>query len=135
MIKKVIATIAVLIVLCSLSACSVETYEDGYEDGYADGYFDAESEMACIAEEEFYDGYDFGYDDGHDDVLDIIERAEDHVRDQTGWSVYEAWSNISVYNDGVDPYGHPLPTREEYLQSIETLVLFCEYLDNEGLLG
>ena len=131
--KKVIATLAVLIALCSLPACSVKTYEDGYEDGYVDGYLDAEFEMEYLADEEFHEGYDIGYDDGHDDVYYVIEEAEDYARNQTGWSVYEAWNNISIYNDGVDPYGYTLPTEEEYLQSIETLVIFCEYLDNAGI--
>ena len=76
MIKKVIATIAVLIVLCSLSACSVETYEDGYEDGYTDGYDegwnegfdDGYDERSFWSDTEDSDaGYDAGYEDGYAD--------------------------------------------------------------------
>lgn len=133
--KKVIVIIAVLIALCSLSACDIETYDDGYEDGYSDGYSDAEFEMEYLMEEEFLDGYDIGYDDGYGEVFNAIEDAADYARDQTGWSVYEAWSNISLYQEGVHPYGYDIPTEEEYLQSIETLVLFCEYLNNAGFGG
>ena len=54
-----------LILLCSLSACTQEAYEAGYEDGYSDGCSDAEIEMQSILEEEFLDGYDWGYDEGY----------------------------------------------------------------------
>ena len=131
--------IVFFIALCSLSACSKGTYEDGYEDGYNDGYSDAEFEMECLFEEEFLDGYDIGYDDGYDEgceeVHSAIDEAEHYARSKTGLSVYEAWNNISIYHDGVDPCGHPLPTKKEYLLSIETLVLFTEHLDNTGLVG
>lgn len=129
--KKLSAVIAIAMVLCLLSACNSKTYEDGYADGYAD----AEYEIGYLTEEKFFDGYEIGYDEGYDEVYDAILDATDYARERTGWSVYEAWSNISIYQDGVHPYGYELPTEEEYLQSIETLVIFCEHLDNAGLGG
>ena len=116
--------------LCILSCSYRGTYDDGYEDGYVDGYSDAESEMQYNIEDEFSKGYDRGCDDGYGEVYDAIEEAKEYARSQTGWSVYEAWNNIGIYNDGVHPFGYDLPTEEEYQQSIETLVLFCEYLDS-----
>lgn len=133
--KRISVIIAILIALCSLSACNSKTYEDGYNDGYNDGYSYAEYEMRYLAEEKFSDGYEIGCDEGYDDVYGAILDAMDYAREQTGWSVYEAWNNIGIYNDGVDPFGYALPTEEEYQQSIETLVLFCEYLDNAGYGG
>lgn len=129
--------------ICLLSCSHRGTYDDGYEDGYNDGYSDAEFEMEYLMEEEFFDGYDIGFDDGYDigfddgygEVYNAIEDASDYAREQTGWSVYEAWSNISIYKEGVHPYGYGLPTEEEYLQSIETLVLFCKHLDSSGFGG
>ena len=149
--KRFFATLVIFAMSICLLSCSQNRT---YEDGYADGYSDAESEVQCLMEEEFLDGYDIGYEDGHregrndssesydtgyeagySEVYDAIMDATDYARTQTGWSVYEAWNNISIYNDGVHPYGHALPTESEYLQCIETLVIFCEYLDNAGLGG
>ena len=133
--KKLTAIIAILIlVLCSLSACGKETYEDGYADGYADGHFDAEVEMEYLMED-FLDDYDNGYDDGYEEVYNAIEDASYYARRQTGWTVYEAWNNIRIYQEGVHPFGYELPTRAEYHQSVETLVLFCEHLDSAGFRG
>ena len=137
--KKFITIIASFaFVACLLSGCQIEGYNDGYDegydDGYNDGYSDAEFEIGYLSEE-FFDGYEAGYDDGYAEVYDAIEDASYYARAQTGWSVYEAWCNISIYQEGVHPYGYELPTEEEYLQSIETLVLFCEHLDNAGFGG
>lgn len=130
--KKFIAILASALLLMCLLSCSYRgTYDDGYEDGYDEGYFDA-----MIKFEDYYDrGYGNGYNEGSDDreydIRNSLEAAEDYARDQTGWSVYEAWNSIMIYHDGYDPDGFPLPTKEEYRQCVETLVLFCEYLDNE----
>lgn len=130
--KKLIAVIASFAIVVSLSSCN---HEGTYSGGYEDGYNDAEFEIGYLMEEEFLKGYEAGYDDGYDEVYDAISKATDYAREQTGWSVYEAWCNISIYQEGVHPYGYELPTEEEYLQSIETLVLFCEHLDNAGFGG
>lgn len=138
--KRFISILVLLsFAICLLSCNYKGAYEDGYADGYSDGYLDTESEMQYLMEEEFLDGYDIGYDDGFiegydyaktDFALRAIEDAEEYARNQTGWSVYEAWNNISIYQDGVHPYGYELPTEEEYNQSIDTLVYFCQYLDS-----
>ena len=129
--KKLAAVAILFFVLFSLSACGKGTYEDGYTDGYSDGYSDAKVEMEYLMEEECLEWYDMGYDE----VYDAIEDASYYARKQTGWSVYEAWNNIRIYQEGVHPYGYELPTRAEYHQSVETLVLFCEYLDSAGFGG
>ena len=49
-------------VLCSLSACTQETYEDGYEDGYADGFFEGQ-----------IDGYSEGIAEAQHDIAFMVE--------------------------------------------------------------
>lgn len=143
--KKLLIFLILLLVAVSLISCGgngyyEQGYEDGYAEGFAAGHLEAELELYDKRFEAGHDvAYDDGYYEGHDDGYDearlIIDMASEHAREQTGWSVYEAWNNIAIYHDGVDPHGHELPTEEEYRQSVETLVLFCEYLDNAGLGG
>ena len=134
--KKLIAVLVSLaFVVCLVSCGNIGTYDDGFEDGYDEGYLDAKLE--------FEDDYSHGYKDGCNEsycidsdaheynVQVVIEAAEDYAREHTGWSVYEAWNSIGIYHDGVDPDGFDLPTEEEYRQCVDTLVLYCEYLEGE----
>lgn len=119
--KKATAIIAVWIILCFLSACSMETYDDGYEDGYSDGYSDAE-------DEEFFDGYDIGYDDGKRDGSWLEEDAIDYVREHSDWHPEEAVEVIEAYQNN-EPFwrdGSP-PSYEEYLDAIDSLIYFYDY--------
>ncbi len=131
--KKFAVIIAILIfVLYPLSACDERTYDKGFEDGYAEGYFDSQSEH----QDDYSRGYDDGFTEGFwmgvdDHKSIIIEEAAEYARTKTGWSVYEAWNSIGIYHEGVDPDGFELPTEEEYRECVETLVLFCEYLEGE----
>ena len=128
--------VALFLAVCLLTSCGYNnTYENGYADGYNDGYSDAELNAQYTLDEAFSNGFDTGYDEGYDEVRDAIDKAADYAREQTGWSVYEAYCNISIYNDGVHPNGYALPTEEEYLESIDTLVYFCEHLENAGYGG
>ena len=54
MTKKVLATIAVLIVLCAIPVCAMKVYEYGYETGYEEGSSNG-----------YGAGYDFGRDAGY----------------------------------------------------------------------
>lgn len=129
--------IVALIILPFFVSDSHET--DDYEIGYDAGYSDARSKY----EDDYSRGYDDGYSEGycmgssdlfHEcELTDTVYKAYEYARDNTSWSVYEAWNNILIYHDGYDPYGYDLPTEAEYLQSIETLVYFCEYLDKLGI--
>lgn len=138
--KKSFTAFLILIASVFLISCSSNGYYDqGYEDGYAEGLFDGRLE----AELEFYDnrseaqyeaGYDEGFFDGkyygYEETLNEIYRASEYASSKTGWSIYEAYNNIMIYHDGVDPDGFPLPTKKEYIECVETLVYFSEYLDN-----
>lgn len=132
--KKLAVTIAILIfMLCSLSACGEGTYADGYDDGFEDGYSEGRWDALLEHEDDYIRGYEEGYDEGYDDskiefALNLIEEAESYARNKTGYSVYEAWNDILIYQDR--PEGFEVPTEEEYIQCVETLVYFCAYLDD-----
>ena len=119
--------VAALLISCGNNGYYDQGYEDGYAEGLSDGRLEAELELY---DKRFEAGYDIGYDDGCGEARLVIEAADDYARKQTGWSVYEAYNNIMIYHDGVDPDGFPLPTKEEYIECVETLVYFSEYLDN-----
>ena len=117
-----------------------EKYKEGYEAGRASVLETCGDRYDWEAYEDGVDsGYDIGYSDGledsekADDLAYDIEKAYDLAAEKTGMSVYEAWNNILLYHDGYDPLGYPLPTYEEYTQSIETLVCFCDYMDRIDL--
>jgi hypothetical protein len=134
--KKLTALFAILIVLCFLSSCAYETYEDGYADGYSDGYFDAETEMQYQLEEEFLDGYDWGYEEGYweaekeySDYGWLLEfDAMHYAREQTGWQPEEAWMIIEAYQNNESYYvDGSSPSEEDYLDAIDTLIYFYDY--------
>lgn len=127
--RKLTVLFATLMVLCSLSACSVETYEDGYRDGYSD----AEFEMGYLAEEEFQAGYDIGYDVGYYEAEKeysyygwLEDEAIHYARKYSEWSPEEAMWVIESYQSK-KPIDGTLPSYEEYLDAIESLYRFYEY--------
>ena len=69
-----------LLALCSLSACSEETYDDGFEDGYDMGYSDAQ----------------FKYED---DYFEGISRAQNAIE------VYLEDDMYHISHDIKDEYG------------------------------
>lgn len=134
--KRFVTTLVLFALsICLLSCSQGRTYEDGYEDGYADGYSTAESDMQYLMEEEFLDGYDIGYDDGYREAEDeyndygwLEDEAIHYVREYSEWSPEEAMSVIEAYQNN-EPFwqdGSP-PSREEYLDAIESLIRFYEY--------
>ena len=71
--KKLTLMIAILSLLCSFSACTVETYEDGFEDGHKAGYEEGYEEGRSKGYHAGYKlgrstGYDAGYFDGYRDA-------------------------------------------------------------------
>ena len=134
--KRFVTTLVLFALsICLLSCSQGRTYEDGYEDGYADGYSTAESDMQYLMEEEFLDGYDIGYDDGYREAEDeyndygwLEDEAIHYVREYSEGSPEEAMSVIEAYQNN-EPFwqdGSP-PSREEYLDAIESLIRFYEY--------
>ena len=130
---KKFATMSAVFLLSSvfflLSCGQVKTYDDGFEDGYSEGRLDAVLEF----QDDYARGYEDGYSEGYDDskiefALNLIEEAEDYAKDRTGYTLYEAWNDILIYNDRPD--GFDIPTEKEYRLCVETLVYFCAYLDD-----
>lgn len=141
--KRCLIAVFFTLLLCA-SACSGQPdYNDGWNDGWSDGYAAgveaAEFDHMLHEGEEYGKGYDDGYSAGYWDgssdhhvestLPAEIESAYDRACDKTGLSVYEAWNNILVYNDGGE-YNGITVSYQEYLQSVETLVWFCSFMDN-----
>lgn len=141
--KETIASICAASIVIALSACAAllgRSYSVKYEEGYEAG---RESVLETVDEDAFSRGYEYGYEEGYLDgssdfrhECDLsyeIEKAYDHARDNSEWSVYEAWNNILLYYGASNPYGFDIPTEEEFRQSVETLVEFCMYMDEIDL--
>lgn len=104
-----------------------EVREEIYLSGYDAGYSDADTD--------FFEGYDYGYDEGYNEGYDEgynegfsdmeweFEEAVDHARDYSEWHPEEAAMLIEEYQNGTGEY-----TEEEYLDAIESLYRFFEYL-------
>ena len=112
-----------------------------YMSGYASGRQAAIAQYDCSEcyenyESGYYDGYSIGYAEGKEDgwdgaeweVRNLLESAAGHARDMAGWSPEEAMWNIDIYRDGYDPDGFPIPTYQEYMDSLDTLYYFYQYL-------
>lgn len=111
--------IAFSFLLCSLTACTGKSYEDGYTDGYSE----AKAEMDFLLEEEFLDGYDFGYEDGYHEGID---RAQSSIESQLD---DELWS---LAHDIEDKYGiHP----EEAVQILSMYADVPEEVTEEDLIA
>lgn len=140
--KRFAAILALVILLLStLSSCTIEGYHDGYEEGYHDGYSDAKSEMQDIMEEECLDWYDIGYDDGYDDGsdegwMDNIQGPGRYLEDEavhyaawnSGMHPEDAWCIIEAYQNHQPYYDNgSMPSYQDYLDAIDSLIYFYEY--------
>lgn len=94
--KKLIAALAILVsVLCVLSSCRIENYDDGYAEGYDDGYFE---------------GFDFGYYEGIAEAQSFIEFVVDddlsalarNIESEYGLHPEDALQILSNYADVPD---------------------------------
>jgi len=137
-IRKICLIITLFSLLLLLSGCNTgnryydegygKGFDAGYDAGYEDGLSDIDDELDLSSE----NCYDNGYFDGEHDAKDIwedkIESAKDKARENSEWSVMEAVENIRAYQGGPIAEGFDRPTEAEYKESIETVILFCEYL-------
>ena len=89
--KKFAATLTVLFLVLYLSACNIETYEDGYEDGYANGYTEG-----------YYEGIAEALDDISFYVEDDLWSLACDIEDEYGMSPDEAVMILSNYADVPD---------------------------------
>lgn len=85
------------------------SWEDGYEAGYDEG---------------FYEGYNQGFNEMENAVAEAIDYAEYFHPEEAMWIIEMYQTKVSYHPDG------SLPTKEEYLQAIDSLVDFYEYFYN-----
>ena len=135
-IHEVIFTV-IFVAFLVLAACVSDSNDkDAYERGYSDGYSDAEFKY----EDEYIRGYDDGHSEGYMEAYResqanyfpyLIDEAEEYARDRSGCSPMEALDIIGVYHDQDNPlYSDIHITEEEYLQAVDALMEFYNYLDN-----
>jgi hypothetical protein len=93
---------------------SYSSYDEGYSDGYRDGLYDADSDC----------------DHDVNEIVSVIyEAADSFAYSYTDLGVYDAWDIITVYLDGHDPSGNPLPTKKEFEQAVDTLLFFSMFFE------
>lgn len=128
--KKYLIVVVSVLLLLSFSACSEPPdYDDGWNDGYDAGYDAGFFKGYDTAEDEIGgsdDDWEYGrdYEDSSTSIWEIEEAASWYASEKTGWSVYEASENVSLYLDGEKTI-----TEEEYKQSVLTLKYFYEYFE------
>lgn len=136
MIKR---TISFILCCLLLTGCDVRTYEEGYNDGYGEGYDEGYSDASWEYEDNYSNGYEYGYDDGYrhssseysHEFEAMLEMAKDYAWEQSGCSVMEALDIIGVYHDQDNPlYSDIQISEEEYLQAIDSLIYFYEYIND-----
>lgn len=113
------------------AGCSDECtneYSDGYEDGYLDGYTDGTA-YGKSSSNYGYSDYNDSYSSGDIDemVSILIEAADSYAYKYTEVGLYDAWDIVSIYLDGEDPDGNPLPTYREFVDAVDTLMLFSMF--------
>ena len=119
--RKILTFVVVFAITMGLSACSLDPYKSDYDEGYDFGY------------EVGYDyGYERGYEDGYDEgKLDgsaLEEEGIHYAREHSGWSPEEAMYVIEAYQTGKSCWKDgSLPSHEEYLDAIESLIYFYDY--------
>lgn len=128
--NRLILVLSILFCCSFLLSCgSIGTYDDGYEDGYKAGYYAAQEKYEWDWENGFHDGMSMC----REEMLIYLEHAYDYARDNSEWSVYEAWVNIMAYHHLSNCGRYENPTLEEYMESAKTLAYFCEYLEMNPL--
>lgn len=97
--KKQIALLSALLLMCALVACDVKTYDDGYKEGWIWGY-----------DEGYMDGLDQGYSEGINQakqflafvVEDDLSSLERNIKREYGISPFDAITILSNYADVPD---------------------------------
>ena len=110
-------------------------YDKGFEEGFDEGYTAGSIETSLEYEDKLSEWYDMGYYDGKRDVdIDyivqcVLDEAKHHANQVGEWSVLDAIDITAVYLDGYDPYGYPLPTKQEFEEAVEVLQSYAEFLE------
>lgn len=82
-----------------------EVFDDGFDEGFIEGYYSG-----------FYE------------IYNSVHEAEHYASDKGGWHPEEAVAVIEMYLTKVSYYPDgSIPTEEEYLNAINSLIAFYEY--------
>jgi hypothetical protein len=102
----------------------VDGYDDGYDDGFSDGLFEGllESDKK-------------GYSEKAESLfLDMLDEAKSYSEEMSvDVRFWEAMDIVSVYLDGYDPDGYPLPTRKEFEEAVEVVFDYAVYLEYNAM--
>lgn len=127
--------------LCSPSQSDVDAArKEGYESGYAQGSEDSSGgdhyDFSDAYDEGYrdgiYDGYEFAGSDSEIDYyfLMVLEEAKSYAIENVDEIMFwDAMDIVSVYLDGHDPSGYPLPTRKEFEESVDVLLRYAIFLE------
>lgn len=114
---------------------------DAYEAGYHQGMEDSGN---FYSEEDLEDAYWEGFENGASEMLDltggsdsdieyiaqgILEEARDYAGENADITMLDAMDIVSVYLDGYDPSGYPLPTKREFEEAVDVLLRYAIFLE------
>lgn len=97
----------------------VEGYDEGYKEGKTDGIFNG-LQSNLTDSEEFFVGM----------LYDAKTYAEERSDDMSFW---EAMDVVSVYIDGYDPDGYPLPSEKKFEKAVEVILDYAVCLEWNAL--
>lgn len=137
-ILLVLAYIPILFALFSVPSkedieiAKEERYEDGRVDGYDDGYNDGFSDGLF---EGLLESDKKGYSAKAESLfLDMLDEAKSYSEEMSvDVRFWEAMDIVSVYLDGYDPDGYPLPTRKEFEEAVEVVFDYAVYLEYNAM--
>lgn len=129
--KKII--ICLFLILFITSCSSLEKSKDkktvSNDNIYQNNYYSGEAENYDeIFDDGFDEGFIEGYYSGFYEIYNSVHEAEHYALDKGGWHPEEAVAVIEMYRTKVSYYPDgSIPTEEEYLDAINSLVAFYEY--------
>jgi hypothetical protein len=116
-----------------------EFYQAGYDQALEDNeYLDLEREIKKAYYTGFYDGIDEADESGmgvrSSDIEYIIQGILNEASDfasvaNPNISLWDAMDVVSIYLDGYDPDGYPLPTKKEFEEAVDVLLRYAMFLE------
>ena len=128
--------IAIVIALSLILSGCIYTSEDiknvkeeAYDVGYLHGLTDAELLLEEYESDSVYEYSDSEYDIDYI-VGGILEEAGSFaVAETDDISLWDAMDIVSIYLDGYDPSGYPLPTKAEFEEAVDVLLRYAMFLE------
>jgi hypothetical protein len=138
----VIVGLLFLFASCGNSEAEIKAARsDAYEAGYHQGLEDSSN---FYNEEDLEDAYWEGFEDGASEMLDltggsssdieyiaqgILEEARYYAAEKADITMLDAMDIVSVYLNGHDPSGYPLPTKREFEEAVDVLLRYAIFLE------